>query len=148
MKKPAVKHKREDLGYIIKKFVDGEPANWGLEFTVAKRLLTQFPRMDFWRARPDKKFGSLLCLQTPAAKTFLTERYEEFIKENPLRQKFEFAAPAASELEDDKVGESMPKNSKPKSLLEFLRKDNSIPSHDSSPTIAPGDVSDGQISKG
>jgi hypothetical protein len=99
--------------HIIVSFVHG-PINWPREMGIAKKLIKIAPDRKFWDSIVIKKFPCLSALLTDDGKKFISESYAMF-KFTPEKQQ-EFSLAGIKFGEDTKI------DTKPKSVVDFLRR--------------------------
>lgn len=111
----------EDCLELIKKYCKKNLKQWGREVKIAQRLLTYYPRLDFWANFDlDFKLNSLAYFLTPIGKQKLYETYKQytFVMYEPPKYNIESETPKEENLLKDSVEST---NKKPNSIIEFLR---------------------------
>ncbi len=101
---------------IVNRFCGHNPKlYWAREIKIAKQLLKLEPEVSVWLSLEHRKLSSLSW--------FLTDDGKLFIKTSKLKKDINIEEVSNPEVEEEKIGEDKIIDKKPKSLLDFLRKE-------------------------
>ena len=101
--------------FIVKKYVN-QKVDWPREIKIAQRLIKTHKGYSFWNSLKDLKLPSLAW--------FLTDEGKKFIATEQIKDKLTLERPEKIQLKENKLGEDKKVYQKPKSVLDFINKNN------------------------
>ena len=119
MDKPVYRSKNHAL--IHHALIDPATCYWPKEIRLAKKLIQQFPDLNFWRDSAHlifkKKPRSLTAYLVDSNIKLLKDKYHSYSKLKDL----DFQKKSCYTLEKGRIGEDKVFEKKPKSILDFIR---------------------------